>query len=242
MVILMLEPSKYYHIYNHANRFENIFINDENFRFFLEKYQIYLLSVADTLAYCLMPNHFHLLIKIKIEEELKGVLSGGKNPQGLTNLQPEQNLEDFEAVSGKNPQGLTEPKPLQNLEGFEVGDGVYNKLVSQQFSNLFNCYAKSFNKVYNRKGSLFIPKFKRKEITTQEYLQQIVIYIHNNPVKHGFTKDLTQWKYSSYNEIIENKETFILKEYVISLFDNLENFKYLHSEKANLTIDLKLEK
>ena len=133
----MLEPSKYYHIYNHANRFENIFINDENFRFFLEKYQLYLLSVADTLAYCLMPNHFHLLIKIKIEEELKGVLSGGKNPQGLTNLQPEQNLEDFEAVSGKNPQGLTEPKPLQNLEGFEVGDGVYNKLTGQQFSKRF---------------------------------------------------------------------------------------------------------
>ncbi|OFX31007.1 MAG: hypothetical protein A2X08_11835 [Bacteroidetes bacterium GWA2_32_17] len=210
-----LKPSKYYHIYNHANGFENIFISDENYRFFLVKFNLYISHIADTLAYCLMPNHFHLLIKIKNEEELSGVLSG------------------------KNPQGLTEPKPLQNLEGLGV---IYNKLISQQFSNLFNSYTKSFNKVYNRRGSLFVPNFKRKEITSQEYLQQVVIYIHNNPVKHGFTTNPTQWKFSSYNDIINNKETFVLKEYVVSLFDNLENFKYLHTKKANLTNDLRLEK
>ena len=108
------ESSKYYHIHHHANGFENIFKSEENYRFFLEKYKFYISPVANTLAYCLMPNHFHFLIKIKSEEELKGVLSGGKNPQGLT-----------------------EPKPLQNLEGFEMGDGVYNKLTGQQFSKRF---------------------------------------------------------------------------------------------------------
>ena len=156
----MPKPYKYYHIYNHTNGFGNIFKSDENYRFFLEKHKLYISPVAGTFAYCLIPNHFHLLIKIKSEEELKGVLSGGKNPQGLTKLHPEQNIKGFEAVSRKNPQGLTEPKPLQNLEGFEVGDGknhqgftepkplqnlegfemgdgVYNKLTGQQFSKRF---------------------------------------------------------------------------------------------------------
>lgn len=60
-----MRPLKYYHIYNHANGFENIFIEERNFRFFLEKYQFYILPIAKTFAHCLMPNHFHFLIKIK---------------------------------------------------------------------------------------------------------------------------------------------------------------------------------
>jgi len=65
-----LLPSAYYHIYNHANGKENLFREEENYRFFLEKYDGYITPIAETLAYCLMPNHFHLLIKIKTEEEL----------------------------------------------------------------------------------------------------------------------------------------------------------------------------
>jgi putative transposase len=66
-----LSPGKYYHIYNHANGHENIFMNDGNYYYFLEKYQEYINPVANTFAYCLMPNHFHFLLKIKGENELK---------------------------------------------------------------------------------------------------------------------------------------------------------------------------
>jgi len=65
--MIPLEPNKHYHIYNHANGFESLFIEDENYRFFLRKYKQYILPIADTLAYCLMQNHFHLFIKIKDE-------------------------------------------------------------------------------------------------------------------------------------------------------------------------------
>lgn len=65
-----LRPSTCYHIYNHANGRENIFSEAENYRFFLEKYDLYVSPVADTLAWCLMPNHFHLLVQIKDENTL----------------------------------------------------------------------------------------------------------------------------------------------------------------------------
>ena len=135
-----LKPSKYYHIYNHANGFENIFISDENYRFFLVKFNLYISHIADTLAYCLMPNHFHLLIKIKNEEELSGVLSG------------------------KNPQGLTEPKPLQNLEGLGV---IYNKLISlfnNELNILMNVDEKDLLKAADEKLVNIIIKNRRNEL------------------------------------------------------------------------------
>jgi hypothetical protein len=44
----MFQPGKYYHLYNHANGFENIFKTDDNYRFFLQKYASYLNPKADT--------------------------------------------------------------------------------------------------------------------------------------------------------------------------------------------------
>ena len=60
-----MESGQSYHIYNHANGMENIFREEENYRFFLQQYPKYLANVVDTYAYCLMPNHFHSLVGIK---------------------------------------------------------------------------------------------------------------------------------------------------------------------------------
>ncbi len=65
-----LEPDKYYHIYNHANGKENLFVNKGNYMFFFEKYEFYINPIADTFAYCLMPNHFHFALRIKTEKEI----------------------------------------------------------------------------------------------------------------------------------------------------------------------------
>ncbi len=69
-----LEPDKYYHIYNHANGFENIFNDDKDRIKFLEKYKKYIVPIADTFSYCLMPNHFHILLRIKPFNKINEVL------------------------------------------------------------------------------------------------------------------------------------------------------------------------
>ncbi|MCH2448847.1 MAG: hypothetical protein MK198_01750 [Gracilimonas sp.] len=54
-----------YHVYNQGNNRENIFFDKENYLYFIEKMKHHLTPHADILAWCLMPNHFHWLIKVK---------------------------------------------------------------------------------------------------------------------------------------------------------------------------------
>ena len=58
---------KLYHIYNRGNGNENVYYIDENYYYFLRQYDKYLSESVDTFAYCLLPNHFHLLVRIKID-------------------------------------------------------------------------------------------------------------------------------------------------------------------------------
>jgi len=60
-----LEPGHYYHIYNRGNNRENIFIEERNYLYFMQLYQKYILPVCDTFAYCLLRNHFHILVRVK---------------------------------------------------------------------------------------------------------------------------------------------------------------------------------
>lgn len=64
-----LEAEHCYHIYNRGNNGENLFREERNYRHFLALYAKHVLPVVDTFAYCLLKNHFHLLVRIKSEAE-----------------------------------------------------------------------------------------------------------------------------------------------------------------------------
>jgi putative transposase len=59
----------YYHIYNRGNNREAVFFEPENYFYFLQGMERYLLPVADIIAYCLMPTHYHLVIRVKPSSE-----------------------------------------------------------------------------------------------------------------------------------------------------------------------------
>jgi len=65
-----LNPETFYHIYNRGINGEDLFKREENYDYFLSKYANYIPAIADTYAYCLLKNHFHLLIRTKSEEEI----------------------------------------------------------------------------------------------------------------------------------------------------------------------------
>ena len=98
------------------------------------------------------------------------------------------------------------------------------------FSNLFNTYTKSINKAYNRTGSLFQEHPQRNRVESEEYLRQLIIYIHLNPLKHMFTDDFSTYKHSSYQTYLSEKETNIDRQYILDLFGNKENFVFHHIE------------
>jgi len=82
---IQLDPEQYYHIYNHANGFDNFFNDKSDYTDFINRYIKYIVPICNTFAYCLMPNHFHFFVQIKPVTELISTLRF--DPQKPGNLQ-----------------------------------------------------------------------------------------------------------------------------------------------------------
>lgn len=103
----------------------------------------------------------------------------------------------------------------------------------RQFSHLFNAYTQAINNRHHRTGSLFETKFERKLVDSEKYFQQLIFYIHNNPVHHGFVKQMSLYPWSSYESIVSEKPTRIKRNDVLRIFGDKENFVYYHNSQQN---------
>ncbi|HEY0045167.1 MAG TPA: hypothetical protein VGB44_00480 [Flavobacterium sp.] len=65
-----LVEGNYYHIFNRGNNRENIFFDNDSYIYFLQLYRKYITPVADTYAWCLLKNHFHILVYLKTSPEI----------------------------------------------------------------------------------------------------------------------------------------------------------------------------
>lgn len=70
MKLEILEKGYYYHIYNRGINGCNIFANNDNKKYFLSRLKHYLIPNISVFAYCLMDNHFHLVIRIENDTKL----------------------------------------------------------------------------------------------------------------------------------------------------------------------------
>jgi REP element-mobilizing transposase RayT len=179
-----LFPGCFYHVYNKSITGEKLFRNESDYYYFLLKLERFVMPVANIHCYCLIPNHFHLLVEIKNELELSRLMKMKR----------------------------TEP----------------HKFISQTFGNFFNSYAKSYNLFYNRLGRLFLYPFRRKLVEDDDYLKELVVYIHRNPVRHELVSELMEWKYTSIHDYLNTKKGIIQTTYVLSLFGSLSAFKLDH--------------
>lgn len=224
----LLTPDTTYHIFNHANGFENVFREPENYRYFLEKYRLYISPIAETYAYCLMPNHFHLVVRIRKREIIETLIYNKKSIElnssnsSNSNFSKVLNFGKVDFGSGRvDFKKVEENKPI-------IGDYKIEKFISKQFANLFSCYTQSFNKVFERMGSLFIKNFKRRLILGIQDFLDAIIYVHRNPVHHRFRDHYGEWDYSSYLEIINNRSNIVEVEKLLRITNGIENFIDLH--------------
>ncbi len=68
-----MEPIEYgytYHLFNQGNNREDIFIESENYRFFMSLFKKYLADICEVYAYALLINHFHFVLRIKDVDEI----------------------------------------------------------------------------------------------------------------------------------------------------------------------------
>ena len=183
----------YYHIYNRGNNGIDVFLDNDSYYHFLRLYAKYVEPIAETFAWCLLKNHFHLLVRIKDKNEI------------------DENQLTYNTTE--------KPKVIDP---------------SRQFSHLLNAYTQAINKRHNRTGSLFETTFERKLVTNENYLQQLIFYIHNNPVHHGFVKQMSLYPWSSYDTVTSDKPTKLMRAEVIELFSDLENFVYFHNQQQSM--------
>ena len=188
-----LVPGNYYHIYNRGNNGIDIFFDSGNYLYFLKLYDQYIYPIAETYAWCLMKNHFHLLVYIREEKDI---------------------LRDSLEYSTVEIPKILDP--------------------SKQFGHLFNAYTQAINKRYDRTGSLFERPFERKRVTSEKYLKNLIYYIHNNPVHHGFTTRSIDYPRSSYDSVLSDKPTKLQREDVIAIYGNKKNFVDYHCNEQDL--------
>ena len=65
-----LEKGNYYHIYNRGNNSIDVFFDAESYYHFLRLYDKYISPIADTYAWCLLKNHFHILVYLRLDNEI----------------------------------------------------------------------------------------------------------------------------------------------------------------------------
>ena len=100
----------------------------------------------------------------------------------------------------------------------------FMKEVNTQFALLYN-------KINDRVGYVFRDRFLSEPIKNEKYLFNCISYIHMNPVEAGMTATPGEYKYSSYNDFINNcgiVNESMLKKIFGSSKDYLEMFQFIH--------------
>jgi putative transposase len=200
-----LFPGETYHLFSRAVGNEKLFISAENYRYFLQQLKKHTAPVCNVYCYALLPNHFHLLARIKQEDEITGYFKEVKK----CSYHPEQhNLPDF---------------------------------IMERFSNCLNSYTKAFNKMYHRKGALFMDYLKRSIVNKDNDFTTYTLYIHKNPVHHRLTNAPGEWPHDSYRSILSDHSSSLLRNEVIDWFGGKERFIQFHQQAVYpkiLSIDL----
>jgi putative transposase len=207
------ETGHLYHIYNQGNNRQNIFFNSENYRFFLKKIGTHIIPFADILAWCLMPNHFHLMVHVnEIEVDERLIAKSGS---------------DF-----KSPPDLHERKMSLN-KSIGIMLASYTRAINKQQNwsgSLFRKETKAICLTLSNgispasclfSGITCINNLRSEK----EYPNICFNYILNNPVKAGLVKKHEDWEFSSYFAVSGSRNDSLINSNRIKEF-GLEVFEF----------------
>ena len=197
----------FYHIYNRGINGEDLFKDERSFAMFLNKFTKHIHPVAETYAYCLLKNHFHLLVRIRSASVVNHWYEHERQP---------------------HVGSVRDASDVSTGDASDVAIQLAEKRVSTQFANLFNAYTQTINKKYGRTGGLFEESFRRIPVHDEAYFVQLVYYIHRNPEKHGFVRDFRTYPHSSFHAPISKRNTLLERNKLLNWFgDQAEFERYL---------------
>src|SRR5665648_383296 len=130
---MQFEEGHIYHLYNQGNNRQKIFFDRENYLFFLRKIRTHVIPFADIVAWCLMPNHFHLMVYVNMTEVDEQLINPTANP------------------------GATQSRARINDPNMSLARNTTNKQMSfnKSIGIMLASYTRAINKQHNWSGSLF---------------------------------------------------------------------------------------
>ena len=178
------EKNRIYHVYNQGNNRKKIFLTRSNYQLFHQKMDKFICPYADILAWCLMPNHFHLMILVKDAE----IICGEKSKKRTLNQSIGILLRSYTRVI--------------NAEN-ELTGSLFRKRSKANVINSFKDLQPNF---WKSKIAIF------NMLPENQYPQVCFNYIHNNPVKAGLVEKNTDWEFSSARDYANLRNNGIVKK------------------------------
>lgn len=177
-----------YHIYNQGNNKGQVFFTHANYLFFLQKIRKYILPYADILAWCLMPNHFHLMIHINAIDGVIPAIDGVTQSHPVNYLHKKQTLNSSIGIMLRS----------------------YTRAINKQENRSGSLFREETKAIcLNEIGGVAPNWFKSAGITyftvslpEKAYPQVCFNYIHQNPVNAGLVKRPGEWEFSSFADIV----------------------------------------
>lgn len=190
---MQFQKGHLYHIYNQGNNRQDIFFERDNYLFFLKKVRTHFLPYCDILAYCLMPNHFHFMVRVKTYDDAIGSATQSRAPnpifnQALNNRQAEN---DFNKSIGIMLASYTRAINKR----FERTGSLFRQKTKANCVSCSNGLSPSF--IQTELGALL-----KVCDSLQQYPQVCFNYIHQNPVKARLVKNREDWEFSSARDYL----------------------------------------
>lgn len=180
---MFFESGNLYHIYNQGNNRQKIFYVRDNYLFFLNKVKRHVLPYADILAWCLMPNHFHLLVYVK---QVYIPVSDEVTSSHLVTKAKEVSLNESIGIM------LRSYTRAINKQETRVGGLFREETKAECLTSIDGITPSFFNTSFGTLINVSNPE--------KEYPQICFDYIHLNPVSAGLTSTPEEWEFSSFRD------------------------------------------
>jgi putative transposase len=177
----------------------------EAFRMFMRMYENF--SGCRVLSYCVMSNHFHLLLEVPpmpvgglADEALLKRLSALYSEAFVAGVATE--LAEARKV-GVNPE-VAEDGSLGEARAAEIHARFTYRMhdLSEFMKGLLIRFTRWFNRTHSRTGTLWEERFKSVIVESGVAARTLAAYIDLNPVRAGMVTDPVDYRWSSYGEAV----------------------------------------
>lgn len=175
------EKGHIYHVYNQGNNRQKIFFTRENYIYFLDKIKTHISPYAEIIAWCLMPNHFHIMIYIN-----------------KTKVPHSKYTHKYKSINQSLATMISSYSRAINIQNRTSG-------------SLFRARTKAICITENKgiTASYYNTEFGML-IEDNNYLTTCFNYIHNNPINASLVTKKEDWEFSSYNDYLtQNKNSLV---------------------------------